>query len=203
MNDGKPGSGNGSPPGTSDISAGVTRLHADLAKATGDWLLGKANRADTDDDATTVNRSTGAVRPNKARPGTLLGQNAFAAAADQTARLVGKVEASPYTRFLPPAAYADTFAPPGDAGLATMAERTSQLGEEGLYRPGVLPAGKTEQVASGPDPAGPYVGRRVATQILGEDGRNFPFRVADRAQSAARDPRTLVPFDFQPKGAPG
>ena len=203
MNDGKPGSGSGSPPGTSDISADVTRLHADLARAIGDWLLGKANRADIDHDATTVSRSTGAVRPNKARPLMLLGQNAFAAAAGQTARLVGKVEAPPYIRFLPTAAYADTFVPPGDAGLVTTAERISRLGEESLYRPGALPVGKTDQVASGADPAGPYVGRRVATQIPGGDGWNFPFRVAKRAQSAARDPRALVPFDFQPEGAPG
>jgi uncharacterized linocin/CFP29 family protein len=181
------------------LPANVT---ADFVDSMRGGLLGEAAPADADDDDTTkVSRPIAVLRSRNRRPGLLFGENVFSAVADAIAKLIGKAQAPPYAIFLPTKVYADTFVPPSAASLVTTAERIKPLVEGGFYGTGTLPADKGLVVALGGDPTGLYVGREAATEVLRKDGSKFFFRVAERVQFVARDPRALVQLDFQPDRA--
>jgi uncharacterized linocin/CFP29 family protein len=186
------------------LPANVT---ADFLDSMGNGLLGEANPLDADDDdPTKVTRPIAVSRPEESRPGVLFGENVFAAVADGIAKLVAKAQAPPYALFLPTQVYADTFVPPSAASLVTTAERIRPLMEGGFYGTGTLPPDKGLIVALGGDPTGLYVGREAATEVLRKDGSKFFFRVSERVQFVARDPRALVLLSFQLNGgraAPG
>ena len=181
------------------LPANVT---ADFVDSMRDGLLGEADPADADDDDTTkVSRPIRVPRSRNRTPGLLYGENIFAAVADGIAKLIAKAQAPPYALFLPTKVYADTFVPPSVASLVTTAERIRPLVEGGFYGTGTLPPDKGLLVALGGDPTGLYVGREAATEVLRKDGSKFFFRVAERVQFVARDPRALVLLVFQ-DGAP-
>jgi hypothetical protein len=93
--------------------------------------------------------------------------------------------------------YADTFVPPSAASLVTTAERIKPLVEGGFYGTGTLPEDRGLLVALGGDPTGLYVGREASAEFLRKERSKFFFRVVERVQFVARDPRALVLLKFE------
>lgn len=135
------------------------------------------------------------------RPGLLYGENTFSAVADGIAKLVAKSQAQPYALFLPTKAFADTFVPPTPASLVTTAERIRPLVEGGFYGTGTLPDEDKNRkgllVALGGEPTNLYVGREIITEYIKKEGNTYTFRVVERVQFVARDPRAFVLLDFK------
>lgn len=176
---------------------------AALKISTAKGLLGAANPADADDAMPDKVSKPIDVRLLAGRPGVLYGENTFAAVADGIAKLVAKAQAPNYALFLPTKAYADTFAPPSDKSLVTTADRIRPLVEGGFYGTGTLPPDKGLLVAMGGEPTTLYVSREASTEFIRKDNQNYIFRVVERIQFVARDPRAFVLLEFeQPKGAP-
>ncbi|OQY99737.1 MAG: hypothetical protein B6D35_08680 [Candidatus Brocadia sp. UTAMX2] len=135
------------------------------------------------------------------RPGLLYGENTFSAVAEGIAKLVEKSQAPFYALFLPTKAYADTFVPPSPASLVTTAERIRPLTEGGFYGTGTLSDEDKNRkgllVALGGEPTNLYVGREVTTEFVRKDGQKYFFRVVERVQFVARDPRAFVLLGFE------
>ncbi|MGB5712648.1 MAG: encapsulin, partial [Waterburya sp.] len=125
------------------------------------------------------------------------GENVFSAVADGRSILTSKAQAQNYALFLPTKVYADTFIPPSTASLVTTAERISPLVEGGFYGTGTLPENKGLLVALAGDPTGIYVGREATTEFVHKEGSKYFFRVVERVQFVARDPRAFVLLKFQ------
>jgi uncharacterized linocin/CFP29 family protein len=125
------------------------------------------------------------------------GENIFSAVADGIATLTHEAQAPKYALFLPTGAYADTFVPPSPASLITTAERIKPLVEGGFYGTGTLPRDKGLLVALGGDPTSLYVGREATTEFLRKEGSKYFFRVVERIQFVARDPRAFVLLQFK------
>jgi uncharacterized linocin/CFP29 family protein len=165
----------------------------------GDGLLGEADPPDADDDdATKVSKPIRVSPPEVRRRGILFGENVFSAVADGIAKLVGKAQAKPYALILPERVYANTFAPPGDQSLVTVAEMIEPLVEGGFYGTATLPENRGLLVALGGDPIKLYVGHEAAAEFMQQDKQTSLvfFRVMERVQFVARDPRALVRLDF-------
>jgi uncharacterized linocin/CFP29 family protein len=136
-------------------------------------------------------------------PSLLYGENTFSAVAEGIARLTAKAQAPKFALFLPVKAYADTFVPPSDASLVTTAERIKPLVEGGFMETVTLPEDRGLLVALAGDPTSLYVGREATTEFLQRDGSKYFFRVVERIQFVARDPRAFVLLKFeQPVSAP-
>jgi len=128
----------------------------------GDGLLGEADPRDADDDdATKVSEPIRVSPPDVRRRGVLFGENVFSAVADGIAKLVGKAQAKPYALMLPERVYANTFTPPGDQSLVTVAEMIEPLVEGGFYGTATLPENRGLLVALGGDPIKLYVGHEA------------------------------------------
>jgi len=159
-------------------------------------LLGEADSKTSDSDATQVSKKIPVERTG--RPGVLYGENLFSAVAKGIVKLTAnKSQAPKYALFLPVNAYADTFVPPGNESLVTTAERIRPLVEGGFYGTGTLPEDKGLLVALGGDPTTLYVGREAATEFVRKDGSKYFFRVVERVQFVARDPRAFVLLDLE------
>jgi hypothetical protein len=111
-----------------------------------------------------------------------------------------KAQAPKYALFLPVNAYADTFVPPSPASLVTTAERIRPLVEGGFYGTGTLPKDKGLLVALGGDPTTLYVGREATTEFVRKEGAKYFFRVVERIQFVARDPRAFVLLQLEQPG---
>jgi uncharacterized linocin/CFP29 family protein len=184
-------------------------VKADLLDSADDGLLGEANPQDaTNDDSNKVSEPIEvklqmSPKNGERNPSLLYGENTFSAVAEGIARLTAKAQAPKFALFLPVKAYADTFVPPSDASLVTTAERIKPLVEGGFMETVTLPEDRGLLVALAGDPTSLYVGREATTEFLQRDGSKYFFRVVERIQFVARDPRAFVLLKFeQPVSAP-
>jgi uncharacterized linocin/CFP29 family protein len=170
---------------------------ADQRDSAGKGLLGEANPGDAKD--TDPNKVSVPIEIPLAvgRPGILYGENTFSAVTEGIANLVRKAQAPNYALFLPTKVFADTFAPPSDQSLVTTADRIKPLVEGGFYGTGTLPEDRGLLVALGGEPTSLYVGREATAEFVRKEGAKYFFRVAERVQFVARDPRAFVLLKFE------
>jgi uncharacterized linocin/CFP29 family protein len=172
-------------------------VKADQKESTDRGLLGEANPQDADDnDENKVTKPIEVRRLPNPQTGAVWGENVFSAVADGRAILTSKAQAPNYALFLPTKVYADTHVPPSPASLVTTAERIKPLVEGGFYGTGTLPEDKGLLVALGGDPTSLYVGREATTEFVRKEGSKYFFRVVERVQFVARDPRAFVLLQF-------
>jgi uncharacterized linocin/CFP29 family protein len=177
-------------------------VKADSLDSANDGLLGEANPRDaSNEDSNRVSNPIEVKFPANPKPGVLYGENTFSAVAEGIARLTAKAQAPKFALFLPVKAYADTYVPPSDASLVTTAERIKPLVEGGLMETVTLPQDKGLLVALAGDPTSLYVGREATTEFVRKEGSKYFFRVVERIQFVARDPRAFVLLKFE-QGAP-
>ncbi len=131
------------------------------------------------------------------------GAGTFSAVTEGLSLLVAKGQAPPYALFLPTRAYADTYSPPGDESLVTTADRIKPLVEGGFYGTGTLPEERGLLVALGGEPTTLFVGREIVTEFVRMEGSEYFFRVVERVQFVARDPRAFVLIEFEPIAGKG
>ncbi|MEN9517499.1 MAG: hypothetical protein RLZZ381_87 [Cyanobacteriota bacterium] len=172
-------------------------VKAEQRESTDQGLLGEANPKDANDnDENQVTVPIKVGRLLKPQTGSVWGENVFSAVADGRAILTSKAQAPNYALFLPTKVYADTHVPPSPASLVTTAERIKPLVEGGFYGTGTLPEDKGLLVALGGDPTSLYVGREATTEFVRKEGSKYFFRVVERIQFVARDPRAFVLLQF-------
>lgn len=170
----------------------------DQIASASDGLLGEADPQDVDDtNPNKVSIPIDVNFPDNPKPGVLYGENTFSAVAEGIAKLTAKAQAPKFALFLPVKAYADTFVPPSDASLVTTAERIKPLVEGGFMETVTLPQDKGLLVALAGDPTSLYVGREATTEFVRQDSSKYFFRVVERIQFVARDPRAFVLLKFQ------
>lgn len=173
-------------------------IEADQRNSTNKGLLGEAEPPDADNkDPNKVAEPIEVLRLTNPPTSAIWGENVFSAVADGRSILTSKAQAQNYALFLPTKVYADTFIPPSTASLVTTAERISPLVEGGFYGTGTLPENKGLLVALAGDPTGIYVGREATTEFVHKEGSKYFFRVVERVQFVARDPRAFVLLKFQ------
>lgn len=173
-------------------------VKADLIDSAAAGLLGEASPRDADDDD--ENKVTVPIpvrRLESSETKAVFGENVFSAVAEGRAILNSKAQAQNYALFLPTKVYADTHVPPSKASLVTTAERIKPLVEGGFYGTGTLPPDKGLLVALAGDPTCLYVGREVITEFVRKEGSKYFFRVVERIQFVARDPRAFVLLNFE------
>ena len=173
-------------------------VKADLRGSAGRGLLGEADPDDADDaDPNKVSKPIDVKFPANRKPGVLYGENTFSAVAQGIAKLTAKAQAPKFALFLPVKAYADTFVPPSEASLVTTAERIKPLVEGGFMETVTLPQDRGLLVALAGDPTSLYVGREATTEFVRKEGSKYFFRVVERIQFVARDPRAFVLLKFE------
>ena len=178
-------------------------VKADLVSSAGSGLLGEANPEDADDnDPNKVSRPIDVKFPPDPKPGVLYGENTFSAVATGIAKLTAKAQAPGFALFLPVKAYADAHVPPGDASLVTTAERIKPLVEGGFMETVTLPQDRGLLVALAGDPTHLYLGREATVEFVRKEGSKYFFRVVERIQFVARDPRAFVLLKFEQPAAP-
>jgi uncharacterized linocin/CFP29 family protein len=179
-------------------------VEADKALA-GKGLAGAAGPRDANDgNASKVSVPIEVPQRQKDQQPPIWGENLFSAVTAGISKLTAKAQAPKYALFLPVDAYADTFVPPSNASLVTTAERIRPLVEGGFYGTGTLPAAVRDDdparatpgtgllVALGGDPTTLCVGREAEAEFVRKDGGKYFFRVVERVQFVARDPRAFV-----------
>lgn len=161
-------------------------------------LLGEAEPTDADDDdANKVSIPIVVEFQDPPKKGVLYGENTFSVVAEGIAKLTAKAQAPNFALFLPVKVYADTFVPPSAASLVTTAERIKPLVEGGFMETVTLPPDQGLLVALAGDPTTLYVGREATTEFVRKDGSKYFFRVVERIQFVARDPRSFVLLKFE------
>ena len=174
----------------------------------GTGLLGVASPGDASDaDAFKVSAPID-VRQRSGQP-PIWGDNLFSAVAKGISNLTANKGQTPrYALILPLDAHTDTFVPLSNATLVTTAQGIRPLVEGGFHGTGALPAmiprteasagapGKGLLVALGGDPTVLYVGREAEAEYVKKDGAKYIFRVVERVQFVARDPRAFVLLNF-------
>jgi len=177
------------------LPAGVK---AELLESAGGGLLGEANPKDAnDDDPLKVSVPIVVPRVAGRRAGLLFGENVFTAVADGIAKLTAKAQAPKFALFLPVKVFADTFVASSEASLVTTADRIKPLVEGGFQDTVTLPQDRGLLVALAGDPTRIYVGREATTEFVRKEGSKYFFRVVERIQFVARDPRALVLLKFK------
>ncbi|MCY7278990.1 MAG: hypothetical protein LH702_35955, partial [Phormidesmis sp. CAN_BIN44] len=83
------------------------------------------------------------------------------------------------------------------ASLVITAQGIKPLVEGGFYGTGALPPDRGLLVALGGDPTSLYLGREATTEFLTKKGSRYFFKVVERIQFVARDPRSLVLLEFE------
>jgi uncharacterized linocin/CFP29 family protein len=120
-------------------------------------------------------------------------------------KLIAKGQPGPYALILEPSVYADTYSPLTTT-LVTTADRISPLMTGGYYASGTLlvPAhggGALKSgllVSLGGEPTTIYLGIDATTAFTQADTQgDFRFRVFERIQIVARDPRALVKLEVK------
>lgn len=178
-------------------------VKADSVDAAGDGLLGEATpEGANNDDPNKVSepivvRLQTTSQTGETKPGVTYGENTFSAVAEGIARLTAKAQAPKFALFLPVKAYADTFVPPSNASLVTTAERIKPLVEGGFMETVTLPKDSGLLVALAGDPTSLYLGREITTEFVRKDSSKYYFRVVERIQFVARDPRAFVLLKFE------
>ena len=156
-----------------------------------------------DSDPNKVSNPIEVKLPAKRKLGVLYGENTFSAVAEGIAKLTAKAQAPKFALFLPVKAYADTFVPPSDESLVTTAERIKPLVEGGFMETVTLPQDRGLLVALAGDPTSLYVGREATTEFVRKYESKYFFKIVERIQFVARDPRAFVLLKFeQPRSSP-
>ena len=177
------------------LPAGVKAEHAESA---GGGLLGEASPKDAnDDDPLKVSVPIVVPRLSGKRVGLLFGENVFTAVADGIAKLTAKAQAPKFALFLPVKVFADTFVASSESSLVTTADRIKPLVEGGYQETVSLPQDKGLLVALAGDPTRIFVGREATAEFVRKEGSRYFFRVVERIQFIARDPRAFVLLDFK------
>jgi uncharacterized linocin/CFP29 family protein len=173
-------------------------VKAELIESAGGGLLGEANPKDANDnDPLKVAVPIVVPRVPKSRPGLLFGENVFTAVADGIAKLTAKAQAPKFALFLPVNVFADTFVASSEASLVTTADRIKPLVEGGFQETVSLPQDRGLLVALAGEPTRIYVGREAEAEIVRKEGSKYFFRVVERIQFVARDPRAFVLLKFK------
>lgn len=159
-------------------------------------LLGEAVKDPDDSDPNKVSepRKVPYLADN---PNVDYGAGTFRAVTEGIQLLVSKGQAPPYALFLPTVPYADTYSPPGNESLVTTADRIKPLVEGGFYGTGTLPVDQGLLVALGGEPTTLFVGREITTEYVRMEGSKTIFKVVERVQFVARDPRAFVLLLFE------
>jgi len=177
------------------LPAGVK---AELIESAGGGLLGEANPKDANDnDPLKVAVPIIVPRVSSSRPGLLFGENVFTAVADGIAKLTAKAQAPKFALFLPVKVFADTFVASSEASLVTTADRIKPLVEGGFQETVSLPQDRGLLVALAGEPTHIYVGREAEAEFVRKEGSKYFFRVVERIQFVARDPRAFVLLKFK------
>ena len=180
---------------TGKLPAGVK---AELIESAGGGLLAEANPKDANDnDPLKVSVPIVVPRVSSKRAGLLFGENVFTAVAEGIAKLTAKAQAPKFALFLPVKVFADTYVAPSEASLVTTAERIKPLVEGGFQEAVTLPQDKGLLVALAGEPTRIFVGREASTEFVRKEGSRYFFRVVERIQFIARDPRALVLLNFK------
>lgn len=171
---------------------------ADFLKPDNHGLIGEASPDNADDrDPRKVSKLIVIhAAPSSRTSGYIWGENIFSAVTKGISLLTAKAQAPKFALFLPVKAYADTFVPPSPASLVTTAERIKPLVEGGYVEAVSLPDDIGLLVALAGDPTTLYVGREATTEFLNKEGSRYIFRVVERVQFVARDPRSFVLLKF-------
>lgn len=180
---------------TGKLPAGVK---AELIESAGGGLLAEANPKDANDnDPLKVSVPIVVPRVSSKRAGLLFGENVFTAVAEGIAKLTAKAQAPKFALFLPVKVFADTYVAPSEASLVTTAERIKPLVEGGFQEAVTLPQDKGLLVALAGEPTRIFVGREASAEFVRKEGSRYFFRVVERIQFIARDPRALVLLNFK------
>ena len=180
---------------TGKLPAGVK---AELIESAGGGLLAEANPKDANDnDPLKVSVPIVVPRVSSKRAGLLFGENVFTAVAEGIAKLTAKAQAPKFALFLPVKVFADTYIAPGEASLVTTADRIKPLVEGGFQEAATLPRDKGLLVALAGEPTRIFVGREASAEFVRKEGSRYFFRVVERIQFIARDPRALVLLNFK------
>ena len=172
-------------------------VKADQADAAVGGLLGEAGPKDADDgNPNKVSKPIDVSQPKAAHAGVKYGENVFSAVATGIAKLTTKGQAAKFALFLPIGVYADTFVPPSPASLVTTSERIRPLVEGGYYGTATLPPDKGLLVALAGEPTSLYMGHEARIEFVRKEGSKYFFRVVERIQFVARDPRAFVLMNF-------
>ncbi len=124
------------------------------------------------------------------------GENTFKAVVKGISELIRAAQPGPYALILESSVYADTYAPLPTT-LTTTADRLMPLLQGGFYGTGTLPPSTGLLVSLGGEPTSLYVGQDAMTAYTQQDGDGKShFRVCERVQIDARDPRAFVTLDF-------
>lgn len=178
-------------------------VEADLIASAGSGLLGAADSEDADDnEPNKVSKPIDVKFPANPKPGVLYGENTFSAVTEGIAKLTAKAQAPKFALFLPVKVYADTHVPPSDASLITTAERIRPLVEGGYMETVTLPQDRGLLVALAGDPTSLYMGREATMEFVRKEGSKYFFRVVERVQFVARDPRAFVLLKFEQPAPP-
>jgi uncharacterized linocin/CFP29 family protein len=173
-------------------------VKAELIESAGAGLLGEANPGDANDnDPNKVTQPIVIPKVNNNRSSVLFGENLFSAVAEGIAKLIAKAQAPKFALFLPVKVFADTFLPSSDASLVTTADRIKPLVEGGFQETVVLPQDSGLLVALAGDPTRLYVGHEATVEFVRREGSKYFFRVVERIQFVARDPRAFVLLKFK------
>lgn len=180
---------------TGKLPAGVK---AELIESAGGGLLAEANPKDANDnDPLKVSVPIVVPRVSSKRAGLLFGENVFTAVAEGIAKLTAKAQAPKFALFLPVKVFADTYIAPSEASLVTTADRIKPLVEGGFQEAVTLPQDKGLLVALAGEPTRIFVGREASAEFVRKEGSRYFFRVVERIQFIARDPRALVLLNFK------
>lgn len=177
------------------LPAGVK---ADAIESAGGGLLGEASPKDANDnDPLKVSVPIVVPRAGGNRPGVLFGENLFTAVSEGIAKLVAKAQAPKFALFLPVRVFADSFVGSSEASLVTTADRLKPLVEGGFQETVSLPQDRGLLVALAGEPTRIFVGREAAAEFVRKEGSKYFFRVVERVQFVARDPRAFVLLKFK------
>jgi uncharacterized linocin/CFP29 family protein len=128
------------------------------------------------------------------------GAATFNALVSGIATLIAAGQPGPYALFLETSIYADTHQALDvqQGTLVTTADRIAPLVTGGLYGTGTLPANTGLLVSLGGEPTTIYVAQDAMTAYTQSDQQGiYRFRVFERVQMIARDPRVFVRLQFQ------
>lgn len=174
-------------------------------ESTANGLLGESSPEDANnDDSNKVTTPIRVARLQNSLTGALWGENTASAIAKSISLLTSKGQAKDYALFLPTTVYSDIYVPSSPASPVTPADRILPMVEGGLFTTGTLPTSPLQGllVALAGDPTMLYVGREAAIEFVRKEGSKYFFRVVERIQYVARDPRALVLLNFEPEVLP-
>jgi uncharacterized linocin/CFP29 family protein len=188
----------------------LAKLSAKSIALAEDSLIHQGEDAKLPPTVKVVNRESansgllGAARANKPievkhlpnKPG-VYGEDTFRAVTKGMADLGKEGQPGPYALVLESTIYADTYAPLPTT-LVTTADRLTPLLPGGFYGTGTLPESTGLLVSLGGEPTSIFVGVDAITAYTQEDleGRHR-FRVFERVQFVARDPRAFIRLEFK------